>query len=105
MTQPPPSRCDGTPHCPTGLDEGIGACGILWALPWVYLVAACVLVLSVVSLFFAVVIHRIQQCCRRRWGSGKARQQQQGGNAAAHGNGLKSTTQDFLLPPEKEDAW
>ncbi|XP_069987078.1 uncharacterized protein [Penaeus vannamei] len=89
--------CDGTPHCPSGLDEGAAACGLLAALPWVYLAAASVLLLSLVSLFIAVIVHRIQTHMQKSVVAAATA-------AVNNGHGLKSNTQDLLIPPEK-DSW
>ncbi|KAK3849133.1 hypothetical protein Pcinc_044099, partial [Petrolisthes cinctipes] len=92
---PPELWCDGEPHCPAGTDEGAAACGILAALPWVYLLAGIILLGSLVALLAAVVLHR-----RRT----------QAVNAVAtavvenNSHGLKSATEDLLLPLEKE-SW
>ncbi|XP_069954902.1 uncharacterized protein [Cherax quadricarinatus] len=87
--------CDGTVNCPSGLDEGAGACGLLAALPWVYLAAAMVLFISLVALLVAVVMHR------RRI---QAQKDADSSMVANNSHGLKSTTQDFLIPPDK-DSW
>ncbi|KAK8752946.1 hypothetical protein OTU49_008390, partial [Cherax quadricarinatus] len=89
--------CDGVSHCPSGSDEGAAACGLLATLPWVYLVAAGVLMLSLISLFFAVVIHRLQARTQKVVVAAATA-------AVNNGTGLKSTTQDLLLPPEN-DTW
>ncbi|XP_064090100.1 uncharacterized protein LOC135204060 [Macrobrachium nipponense] len=88
--------CDGAVHCPSGLDEGAAACGLLAALPWVYLAAGIVLFISLVALLAAVVVHR------RRVQAQKEIEASIVSNNS-HG-GLKSTTQDFLIPPDK-DGW
>ncbi|XP_063849524.1 uncharacterized protein LOC135093866 [Scylla paramamosain] len=89
--------CDGAVHCPSGLDEGAAACGLLAALPWVYLGAGGVLAASLLALLAAVVVHR------RRLHALK-REEEAAAAAANNSHGLKSTTQDFLLPPDK-DSW
>ncbi|XP_053648958.2 uncharacterized protein [Cherax quadricarinatus] len=87
--------CDGDSHCPSGMDEGAAACGFLAALPWVYLVAGVILLMSLMALLVAVVIHR------RRTLAVKAV-----ATAVVENNshGIKSATHDLLLPPEKE-SW
>ncbi|KAK7085285.1 hypothetical protein SK128_027934 [Halocaridina rubra] len=90
--------CDGMYHCPSGLDEGAAACGLLAALPWVYLVAGSALALSLVSLFIAVVIHQIQTRLQKKVVAAATA-------AVNNGHGLKSATQDLLLPNEKENNW
>ncbi|KAK4288279.1 hypothetical protein Pmani_038683 [Petrolisthes manimaculis] len=87
--------CDGSMHCPSGLDEGAAACGLLAAMPWVYLGASIVLVASLVALLAAVVAHRRRVL---------AQKQEEAAVVANNSHGLKSTTQDFLLPPDK-DSW
>ncbi|XP_066984149.1 LOW QUALITY PROTEIN: uncharacterized protein [Macrobrachium rosenbergii] len=89
--------CDGTYHCPSGLDEGTAACGLWAALPWVYLVAGSALALSLVSLFIAVVIHHIQLRLQKKVVAAATA-------AVNNGHGIKSTTQDLLIPAEK-DNW
>ncbi|XP_071525572.1 uncharacterized protein [Panulirus ornatus] len=89
--------CDGIEHCPSGMDEGAAACGLLAALPWVYLVAAGFLLLSLVSLFIAVVVHRRQTQTQKVVVAAATA-------AVNNGTGLKSTTQDLLIPPDN-DSW
>lgn len=95
--------CDGISHCPTGADEGAGACGLLAALPWVYLVAAGALLLSLVGLFLAVVIHRRHLATQQAVVAAATA-------AVNNGTGWKSGRQDLLLPPDpgpdpEPDAW
>ncbi|XP_069986672.1 uncharacterized protein [Penaeus vannamei] len=87
--------CDGSVHCPSGMDEGAAACGLLAALPWVYLGAAAVLFISLVALLAAVVVHRKRT---------RAQKEAEASMVANNSHGLKSTTQDFLIPPDK-DPW
>lgn len=87
--------CDGDAHCPSGMDEGAGACGFLAALPWVYLAAGIILLTSLVALLVAVVLHR------RRTLAGKADAAEVVEN---NSHSVKSATHDLLLPLEKE-SW
>ncbi|KAG7173349.1 Dorsal-ventral patterning protein tolloid-like [Homarus americanus] len=89
--------CDGIPHCPSGSDEGAAACGLLATLPWVYLIAAGVLLLSLVSLFIAVVVHKRQSHTQKVVVAAATA-------AVNNGTGMKSNTQDLLIPPEN-DTW
>ncbi|XP_050696526.1 uncharacterized protein LOC126985530 [Eriocheir sinensis] len=87
--------CDGIPHCPTGQDEGATACGLLTALPWVYMAALSVLLLSMVALFVAVVAHKRQVYMQKAVAEAAAA-------AINNGTSLKGGT-DLLLPPA--DTW
>ncbi|XP_064083288.1 uncharacterized protein LOC135199311 [Macrobrachium nipponense] len=93
---PPELWCDGEPHCPSGLDEGASACGLLAALPWVYLAAGIILFMSLMALLVAVVMHR------RRIDIVKEEVETEVVENNTHS--VKSMTEDLLLPPEKE-SW
>ncbi|XP_042859745.1 uncharacterized protein LOC122245815 [Penaeus japonicus] len=90
--------CDGDAHCPSGMDEGAGACGFLAALPWVYLAAGIILLMSLVALLVAVVMHR------RRTLAVKADATEVVENNSHSSHSVKSATHDLLLPLEKE-SW
>ncbi|XP_063846153.1 uncharacterized protein LOC135091981 [Scylla paramamosain] len=87
--------CDGIVHCPTGQDEGMKACGLLAVIPWMYVIAAGVMTLSLVLLFVAVVVHEQLVYMRKMVADAAAL-------ALNNGTSLKGGT-DLLVPPS--DTW
>ncbi|MCL4146978.1 UNVERIFIED_CONTAM: hypothetical protein GTU68_025901 [Idotea baltica] len=94
---PPELWCDGTSHCPSEVDEGASACGILAALPWVSLGVGLALLVSLLVLLAAVMRHRKR--------SEEASKAVEVATVQNNGHGVKSATQELLLPLDKETTW
>ena len=103
--------CDGVFHCSSYEDESAGACGILAALPWLPLVVVLALFVTVMLLLAAVMRHRKNIIERQNISQNNDIMPSIVDSPTCdvlpslQSNGLKSTTQDFLIPPDKEDAW
>lgn len=97
--------CDGTGHCPSYTDESAGACGILAALPWVTLAVGIALFVTMLLLLAAVMRHRKILLAKRE----EAEEEEEEGVVAnvptLQNNGIKSATQDLLLPADKDGTW
>lgn len=94
---PPELWCDGTSHCPSEIDEGASACGILAALPWVSLGVGLALLVSLLVLLAAVMRHRKR--------SAAGNKPVEVATVQNNGHGVKSATQELLLPLDKETTW
>lgn len=55
--------CDGTVHCPSGYDESLGHCYIIFQLPPLYLAFG---IIGIICLLTAMVIATLRSCKKRR---------------------------------------
>ena len=102
--------CDGTPHCPSYTDESAGACGILVAMPWVTLAVGLALLATLLLLLAAVMRHRKLLLAKADKESVEEEEDEEEEETVVdvprlQNNGVKSATQDFLLPPDKDGTW
>lgn len=85
--------CDGTSHCPSGYDEALGRCSIIFKLPPLHLGLAALATLSIISVL-CIVTCRI---CRRQ------RKYDDGGDIVGVG-GSRSISQHRLKSISSETA-
>ncbi|XP_018009524.2 uncharacterized protein LOC108667054 [Hyalella azteca] len=98
--------CDRIPHCPSYTDESAGACGILAALPWVTLAVGIALFLTLLLLLAAVMRHRKLLLAKREEDEEEEEEEDTVAEVPTiQNNGIKSATQDLLLPPDKDGTW